>query len=350
MPIKPFTGRVTDVYGPRIHPISGLPSFHYGQDGVGFGNLFPADGQLVSFEYSGGFGYLAIILDRFGWWHYLGHNADVGALVPVRVHQAEATRASVMGTTGNSTGVHCHWEVHMPGSTPGATIDPEYWLQMAIEAATVGPITPIPDPEEEEDMLTLSAIRRLGAGRLFHAGGPFGEWPIEDPRVTRAALQFMGGVIFALPENSKDRMEFIRLEKEAGDGLFLSKDENPDVMTDTAFARQLDVNQTRDDNWGTFVENTFELDGGATRQVRVGEDGKDLSLNYPTRQQVWRDGRPVRVTKGGKTVTQYLMISGKPYVKVEGSSTPIALKVDKTIDQVDRANAQKPTGQVWVKS
>lgn len=142
MPSYPFTGAITDYFGPRESPGGIGSTNHLGLDGDGDGNFMPESGQLISYGYAGGYGYLAVVLGSSGWWHYLAHHRDPSPLVPFYTWLAERTKVAEMGTTGNSTGRHCHWETRLPGGAPGIPINPLEWLAQATAAAGLD-VTPI---------------------------------------------------------------------------------------------------------------------------------------------------------------------------------------------------------------
>lgn len=163
MPRRPATGAITSGYGPRVAPLPGASTFHRGVDLIGDGNFAPERGRVASYGYAGGLGNLLVMLGASGWWHYLGHNRDAWPQAPVGSDVAEGTRVSIMGTTGASTGVHCHWETHLPGSSPGDTINPLEWLSQAGGGFAGGGSTPIND--RKNDMSTY-ALRNDGPTAL----------------------------------------------------------------------------------------------------------------------------------------------------------------------------------------
>lgn len=138
---RPYTGRTTSPYGPRLAPIFGASTLHAGVDGVGGYNTAPEGGGLIGYGYAGGWGNRIVFQGDSGVVHYLAHNAPGGLLVPVGHWYPEGTPLGIKGMTGTATGVHVHWETR-PGG--GATIDPQDWLT----SAAGGDITPI----EEDDM------------------------------------------------------------------------------------------------------------------------------------------------------------------------------------------------------
>lgn len=208
MPRMPFTGPVTDEFGPRIHPISKVLSFHYGMDGVGFGNVAPADGKLIGYGPAGGYGNRAIFVDKYGWTHWLGHNDNDAPLVPIGTWLPEGARVAVMGTTGNSTGVHCHWETRRP---TGEVVDPRVWLAETAASAPAGTdTTPIGEwldmVSKQEFDTAIDRLRREDRARLYECTDHPGEYiliqeglPSNDPG--KVAYPTSPGQIASLENN-----------------------------------------------------------------------------------------------------------------------------------------------------
>ena len=112
----PVVGRISSPYGYREHPNTGMRDFHSGMDIAsepGTPVKATADG-IVSFAgWSGGNGNLLALEHGLGFSTYYAHNR----LVVVRVGQ-KIKRGDVIGyvgSTGNSTGPHVHYEVWKDG-------------------------------------------------------------------------------------------------------------------------------------------------------------------------------------------------------------------------------------------
>lgn len=135
--VPPYPGtassglRASSEYGWRKHPITGKPStFHEGIDLVGWSTILsPVTGVVVRASWYGGYGNCVDIrADEDGTVHRLGHNARFLTSYGARVD--ERTPVAIMGTTGNSTGVHSHYETR-PGG--GNTINPRDFMRAAGE-------------------------------------------------------------------------------------------------------------------------------------------------------------------------------------------------------------------------
>lgn len=121
--IWPASGRVTSPYGYRY--IFGSYSFHLGIDiGASYGNYVKAaDGGTVTYAgWKGSYGYLVIITHDNGDQTYYAHNSSLLVSAGEKVYQGQAI--SRVGSTGNSTGPHLHFEIRRNGNT----VDPLNYL------------------------------------------------------------------------------------------------------------------------------------------------------------------------------------------------------------------------------
>ena len=111
----PCRGKITSYFGYRR--IFGSKSYHSGIDIAGsYGApIAAADGGKVTFSgYKGNYGYLVIITHDNGAQTYYGHNSSNLVSAGQRVYQGQTIAR--MGSTGRSTGNHCHFEVRIGGS------------------------------------------------------------------------------------------------------------------------------------------------------------------------------------------------------------------------------------------
>lgn len=109
--IMPASGRLSSGFGAR------WGRTHQGIDIAGsYGsNIVAADGGTVIYAgyNSGGYGYLVKIDHGNGYQTYYGHNSRL--LVSVGDKVAQGTVIAKMGSTGRSTGNHCHFEIRKNG-------------------------------------------------------------------------------------------------------------------------------------------------------------------------------------------------------------------------------------------
>lgn len=122
-PVSNFT--MTSPYGWRIHPITGIKKFHSGVDLAGnYGDPVRAalDGTVSEAGWISGYGYTVIIDHGNGYMTLYGHNQKLRVSAGQRVKRGQ--RIADMGSTGNSTGPHCHFEVRINGQVdePGKYI------------------------------------------------------------------------------------------------------------------------------------------------------------------------------------------------------------------------------------
>ena len=110
----PVRGRITSYFG-RRH-IFGKTSFHSGLDIAAPSGtpIHAADGGKVTFAgKKGSYGNLVIITHDNGMQTYYGHNSALLVSAGQRVHKGQTI--AKCGSTGRSTGPHCHFEVRLHG-------------------------------------------------------------------------------------------------------------------------------------------------------------------------------------------------------------------------------------------
>lgn len=113
----PVRGPISSPFGPRIHPIYGIPSFHTGIDiAVPEGTpVRAAAAGVVTFSgWEEGFGLLVVIDHGNGYESYYGHLSKL--LVSAGQTVAQGETIALSGNTGLSTGPHLHFEVRYFGS------------------------------------------------------------------------------------------------------------------------------------------------------------------------------------------------------------------------------------------
>ncbi|WP_334143799.1 peptidoglycan DD-metalloendopeptidase family protein [Rhabdothermincola sp.] len=109
-------GRVVSGYGMRMHPVLGVERMHTGLDidgAQGEPMRASADGVVVLAEERGGYG-LTVVIDHGNQLATLyGHMSSLDVKVGDVVARGDVIGA--VGSTGLSTGPHCHWEVRVLG-------------------------------------------------------------------------------------------------------------------------------------------------------------------------------------------------------------------------------------------
>lgn len=114
--IWPVRGSITSRFGYRS--IFGSYSYHQGLDiAVPYGtSIKAADGGKVTYSgWKGSYGKLVVIDHGNGKKSYYGHNSSLLVSVGEKVYQGQVIARA--GSTGNSTGSHCHFEVRI-NNTP----------------------------------------------------------------------------------------------------------------------------------------------------------------------------------------------------------------------------------------
>ena len=114
--ISPVDGEVTSEFGWRTHPIFGDRIFHSGIDiAAEYGTPIVAakSGVVTQAGWISGYGNTVIIDHGSGISSLYGHNQSLAVSVGDEVKQGDTI--SFCGSTGNSTGPHCHFEVRQDG-------------------------------------------------------------------------------------------------------------------------------------------------------------------------------------------------------------------------------------------
>lgn len=112
----PVNGEITSPFGWRVHPIWGTQIFHAGLDiGADYGDpVHAADsGTVVYAGWMGGYGNAVMIDHGGGMVTLYGHNSSITVGEGEQVSKGQTI--ALAGSTGNSTGPHCHFEVRIHG-------------------------------------------------------------------------------------------------------------------------------------------------------------------------------------------------------------------------------------------
>lgn len=127
-------GAITSSFGWRIHPISDDTRFHSGTDiGAAFGTPVVAalSGQVVAADYLGGYGLTVVLQHRDGSYQTLyAHLGEIFVRPGEQIKQG--TVIGRVGSTGNSTGPHLHFEIRTFTTSGWVAINPEPQLQQAL--------------------------------------------------------------------------------------------------------------------------------------------------------------------------------------------------------------------------
>ena len=117
--------RIASGYGYRIHPIYGIPKMHNGLDftaSQGTPIYATGDGRVTTAGMGTGTGNHVIINHGYGYETVYMH------MVRIKVRDGQTVKRGQIigwvGSTGASTGPHCHYEVHINGRP----VDPVYFF------------------------------------------------------------------------------------------------------------------------------------------------------------------------------------------------------------------------------
>lgn len=114
--MMPATGPITSMFGYRTHPVLGGTRYHSGVDiAVDYGTPILASnfGIVTEADYDGGFGNKVVISHGNGVETLYGHNSKLLVEEGEFVHQGQAI--ALAGSTGLSTGPHCHFTMKIDG-------------------------------------------------------------------------------------------------------------------------------------------------------------------------------------------------------------------------------------------
>jgi murein DD-endopeptidase MepM/ murein hydrolase activator NlpD len=118
--------RIASGFGMRIDPVYGTPKMHKGLDFTApQGTPIYATGNgivKVSGSTGNGFGNHVVINHGYGYETLYGHMYRIKARQGQRIKRGEVI--GWVGSTGKSTGPHCHYEVHINGHE----VDPVYFF------------------------------------------------------------------------------------------------------------------------------------------------------------------------------------------------------------------------------
>ena len=112
----PVAVHITSAFGNREHPRTGTAEFHGGVDIAAEAGLpvrATADGIISFAGWSGGNGNLIVIEHGMGFSTFYAHNRNVAVRIGQKVKRGEVV--GYIGSTGNSTGPHVHYEIWREG-------------------------------------------------------------------------------------------------------------------------------------------------------------------------------------------------------------------------------------------
>lgn len=117
--------KIASGFGYRIHPIYGIAKMHYGLDFTapqGTPIYATGNGVITTAAFGSGTGNQVIINHGYGYETVYMHMARIKVTTGQKVKRGEVI--GWVGSTGASTGPHCHYEVHINGTA----VDPVYFF------------------------------------------------------------------------------------------------------------------------------------------------------------------------------------------------------------------------------
>ena len=125
-------GHIASGFGMRIDPVYGTPKMHKGLDfAAPQGTPIYATGNGIvttSIGSAGGFGNHVVINHGYGYETLYGHMVRIKVQSGQKIKRGEVI--GWVGSTGKSTGPHCHYEVHINGQE----VDPVYFFYNDLNA------------------------------------------------------------------------------------------------------------------------------------------------------------------------------------------------------------------------
>jgi murein DD-endopeptidase MepM/ murein hydrolase activator NlpD len=125
--VRPNTGPFTSGFGMRVNPVTGVYKLHAGIDFAGPCDspiLAAAAGVVVDVTYSAGGGHTIVVDNGGGTTTAYLHMFAAGVMATIGEQVTAGTQIGKVGSDGNSTGCHLHFEVHQQGQP----IDPAPFL------------------------------------------------------------------------------------------------------------------------------------------------------------------------------------------------------------------------------
>lgn len=124
----PFTGRfkVTCEYGRKGSWAAGR---HTGIDLVGLSSktvYATCDGTVSRTGFDKSYGNFVVVKGNDGYYHWFCHLASISASTGQKV--TRVSKLGIMGSTGNSTGPHTHYEIRTPENKYGKDISPAKYM------------------------------------------------------------------------------------------------------------------------------------------------------------------------------------------------------------------------------
>lgn len=133
--IRPSTGQISSPFGWRVNPYTGASAPHAGIDlapGCGAPILAAHAGVVIYAGPNGGYGNFILLNNGDGISTGYGHIVEGGIMVAIGERVTAGEQIARVGSTGNSTGCHLHFEVRPDGTA----IDPAPF--MSARGATLG--------------------------------------------------------------------------------------------------------------------------------------------------------------------------------------------------------------------
>lgn len=181
-PVANWRQNITSRPGLRDNPTGAGISDHKGLDiGVPQGTPIQAvkDGKVVFAGEAGGYGNMVVLKHDDGTFTKYAHQSKLNVKVGDEVKAGDVIGA--VGSTGDSTGPHLHFEVRKGDPDSGAVLDPVAYLEGAENVAAIAPATEGYSPAGDSNQVNSGGGRPSQMG-LPGGGGGFIDYIAEEER------------------------------------------------------------------------------------------------------------------------------------------------------------------------
>ncbi len=138
--LAPVQGAISAGFGGRIHPVTKEQTNHTGMDFAGQAGdsvVASADGIVADAGWDETYGRFILIDHGNGLQTFYGNNQEL--LVEKGEQTVQGQQIALLGSSGKSTGAHCHWEVRIDGRP----VDPADYLIYSAKLGWQRPVDPM---------------------------------------------------------------------------------------------------------------------------------------------------------------------------------------------------------------
>ena len=283
--VVPGYSYISSPYGYRIHPIYGTKKFHSGTDYAAPGGTpiyAYAGGTVALAGWNGGYGNCVIIDHGYGRKTLYGHASRLHVVAGQTVRTGE--RIADVGTTGQSTGNHLHFEYRVNDSSANPSALLPFYAEGTIGADKINKNLGIAGENYKPEILVDKAT-----GKTSYIDSPTvidtTKTDVIGEKQTAKLPKFAGGTIIKIPEEYGDLYTYM------GWQMITSKSSNQYKLRESAGmnfdaegygkinGRYVIATTTKMGNVGDFVD--VELADGTVLNAIIGDikNSKESGVN-----------------------------------------------------------------------